>query len=75
MSDQGWDRGSLDRHNALTPPVPLESWAITPICRRNRGVDGAWQEAVDQLREVYDAQVKYFGADAVLTLSLTRVTP
>lgn len=20
MSDQGWDRGSLDRHNALTPP-------------------------------------------------------
>ena len=51
---------------------PLESWDITPICRANRGVDGAWQEAVDQLRQVYDAQVTRFGPTATLTLSLSR---
>jgi hypothetical protein len=50
----------------------LESWAITPTCRFNRGNDGAWQEAVDQLRQVYDAQVQRFGPTATLTLSLTR---
>lgn len=28
---------------------------ITPECRRNRGVDGAWDEAVARLRAEYDA--------------------
>ena len=53
--------------------MALESWDITPTCRANRGVGGAWQEAVDQLRQVYDAQVKYFGPTVTLTLSLSRV--
>jgi hypothetical protein len=56
----------------LTRGRPLESWEITPTCRANRGHDGAWQEAVDQLRQVYDAQVARFGPTATLTLSLAR---
>jgi hypothetical protein len=50
----------------------LESWAITPTCRFNRGDDGAWQEAIDQLWQVYDAQVRRFGPTATLTLSISR---
>jgi hypothetical protein len=50
----------------------LESWEISPVCRANHGLDGAWQEAVDQLRQVYDAQVTRFGPTATLTLSLAR---
>lgn len=43
----------------------LESWTITTACRANRGNDGAWQEAVERLRAVYDAQVARFGPAAV----------
>jgi hypothetical protein len=52
--------------------VPLESWNITPTCRVNRGDDGAWAEAVNQLRKVYDAQLARFGPAATLTLSIFR---
>jgi hypothetical protein len=50
----------------------LESWDITPTCRGNRGIDGAWDEAVGQLRQVYDAQLQRFGGAATLTLSISR---
>lgn len=53
--------------------TPLESWRITPTCRFNRGDAGAWDEAVAQLRQVYDAQVIRFGSTATLTLTITRV--
>ncbi len=50
----------------------LEAWDITPTCRANRGVDGAWVEAVQQLRHVYDAQVARFGPTATITLAIRR---
>lgn len=38
----------------------LEAQAITRDCRDGRGVDGAWDEAVRRLREIYDAQTDYY---------------
>lgn len=40
---------------------------ITPTCRKNRTTDGAWDEAVDRMREVYDAQLARF-PDCTITL-------
>jgi hypothetical protein len=48
-------------------PSILEAQAITPDCRSSRGVDGAWDEAVSRLREIYDAQTEH---DHGVTLSL-----
>ena len=48
--------------------LTLETQNITPTCRMNRGDDGAWEEAVRRLREIYEAQVRH---DPTLTLSLT----
>lgn len=52
--------------------MALESWQITPTCRFNRGNDGAWDEAVEHLRKVYDAQLYRFGPTATITLSIDR---
>ena len=52
--------------------VALETQEITPTCRVNRGDDGAWDEAVQRLREVYDAQVARFGPTASLHLTISR---
>lgn len=43
--------------------IPLETQSITPECRANRGQIPAWWAAVDQLREVYDAQVRAHPGD------------
>jgi hypothetical protein len=51
----------------------LETLRITPACRRNRTVDGAWNEAVRRLREIYDAQVSH-DPTLVLALSIRRTT-
>ncbi len=40
---------------------------ITPACREARTTDGAWDEAVARLREVYDARLSRF-ADCTITL-------
>ncbi len=45
----------------------LEAQNITPDCRTARGADGAWDEAVRRLREIYDAQVEH---DPTVTLAL-----
>lgn len=53
-------------------PVPdLEFAAITADCRTNRGDDGAWDEAVARLREVYDAQLARHRA-ATFTIAIRR---
>jgi hypothetical protein len=46
----------------------METQWISPACRTNRTVDGAWDEAVRRLREIYDAQVKH---DPTITLGLS----
>lgn len=51
----------------MTAPSILEAQAVTPDCRAGRGDEGAWDEAVRRLREIYDAQVKH---DPTITLSL-----
>jgi hypothetical protein len=44
---------------------------ITPDCRRNRGVDGAWDEAVARLRAEYDAVLEgWQGSPQQPTLNL-----
>jgi hypothetical protein len=44
---------------------------ITPECRENRGVDGAWDEAVRRLRVEYDAILGgWAGEDDQPTLTL-----
>ena len=53
------------------PLVPLESAEITPTCVENRGEDGAWEEAVARLREVYLAQ-RARKPDRALTLTISR---
>lgn len=52
----------------------METQRITPECRANRTIDGAWDEAVRRLREIYDAQVAH---DPTLTigLSIGRIKP
>ncbi len=40
---------------------------ITPACREARTKEGAWDEAVARLREVYDARTTRF-ADCTITL-------
>lgn len=45
----------------------MEAQNISPECRAGRGEDGAWDEAVSRLREIYDAQVAH---DPSVTLSL-----
>ncbi len=46
----------------------METQWISPECRANRTVDGAWDEAVRRLREIYDAQVRH---DPTITLGIT----
>lgn len=41
----------------VTPLTPLETEHISPACRASKGHDGAWEEAVHLLGNVYDAQV------------------
>jgi hypothetical protein len=72
-----WRRLLTDKvfQNALLVTAGLfETQKITPECRANRTVDGAWDEAVRRLREIYDAQVKH---DPTITfgLSIGRVLP
>lgn len=50
--------------------IPLETQRITPDCVASRGSEGAWDEAVARLRQVYAAQLK---AHPTATLSLTIV--
>lgn len=50
-----------------TRPSILEAQNITPDCRSGRGLDGAWDEAVSRLREIYDIQVEH---DPGVTLAL-----
>lgn len=55
--------------------IVLSTQAITPLCRENRTVDGAWEEAVRRLREVYDVQLRRFeeeGRPVTLTLGIAR---
>lgn len=52
--------------------LTLESWLITPECRSNRGQNGAWTEAVEQLRQVYLGQSNH-DPGVVLRLSISRV--
>lgn len=61
--------------NALIATAGLmETQQITPTCRANRTIDGAWDEAVRRLREIYDAQVAH-DPDVILGLSIGRVLP
>lgn len=51
---------------------------ITPECRANRGVDGAWEEAVSRLRTEYEAVVAAWASEPVeptLNLRLTMERP
>ena len=52
--------------------VPLLTETITVTCRANRGNDGAWDEAVRLLREVYDAQIERFGPTVALHVTISR---
>jgi hypothetical protein len=45
----------------------MEVQHISPECRAGRTVDGAWDEAVRRLREIYDAQVQH---DPTLTIAV-----
>lgn len=47
---------------------------ITTVCRENRTTDGAWDEAVARMREVYDAQLARF-PDCTITLWIARDDP
>jgi hypothetical protein len=58
----------------MTEPQTLQSWAISPECRINRTDDGAWDEAVARLRQVYDAQLARYGM-GTFTLSISRSLP
>jgi hypothetical protein len=51
----------------VSRPSILEAQNISPDCRAGRGLDGAWDEAVARLREIYDAQTAH---DPSLTLAL-----
>ena len=51
--------------------VDLERAEITPDCRANRTDDGAWEEAVARLRQVYDAQ-RVRRPEATITLTIGR---
>ena len=53
-------------------PLRLESWDITPECRANRGVNGAWIEACERLHGVYSGQTTYMPG-VTLRLSIERV--
>lgn len=54
---------------------------ITPECRANRGVDGAWEEAVRRLRDEYQVIVRNWQAlstperQPTLNLVLTMERP
>lgn len=47
----------------------METQNITPECRKNRGVDPAWDEAVRRLKEIYDIQID-FDPTQTITLSI-----
>ena len=51
----------------------MELQRITPNCRATRTADGAWNEAVRRLREIYDAQVNH-DPSITLGLSINRIT-
>lgn len=59
----------------------LLSADITPTCRANRGADGAFEEAVRRLKQVYDTQLARFddetyAPELVLCIKIRRnVTP
>lgn len=46
----------------------METQRISPECRGNRSPEGAWDEAVCRLREIYDAQIAH---DPTLTIGLS----
>ena len=52
-------------------PSILEAQNITPACRAGRGDDGAWDEAVARLREIYDAQTSH-NPGVTLSLAIYR---
>jgi hypothetical protein len=55
----------------LSEPSILEAQNITPTCRASRGRDGAWNEAVARLREIYDAQTVH-SPEVTLSLAIYR---
>jgi predicted metal-dependent hydrolase len=50
---------------------PMEAWSITPTCIANRGHEGAWDEAVARLREIFDVQRKH-NPDQTLIVMIGR---
>jgi len=57
------------------PGITAKHAIITPVCRANRTVDGAWEEAVRRLREEYEACQTEGNARANFHLVLTVERP
>lgn len=78
------DSGSRRRHRGsedviehrpdIKGATPLETWHITETCRSNRGVYLAWEDAVRQLRVLYEAQTLVRPGDT-FSLALFRSSP
>jgi len=47
----------------------LESWRISPPCQ-SRGLDVAWEDAVERLKQVYDAQLARHEKPITLTVAI-----
>lgn len=55
----------------IAPGAPASHSIITPVCRENRGDDGAFDEAVERARVAYDAVVQgWAGLDRQPTIHL-----
>jgi hypothetical protein len=66
---------------SAVPGINALHAVITPVCRKNRGQDGAFDEAVRRIREEYDSVIKGWtengkpdGINLHLVLSVERVT-
>ena len=55
----------------MSDSIQVTAAFITPECRRSRGVDGAWDEAVSRLRAEYDAVLAGRNDEPTLNLVLT----
>lgn len=57
------------------PGIKVRHAIITPVCRKNRTLEGAFEEAVRRLKDEYYACLQYSGndeADFHLVLTLDR---
>jgi hypothetical protein len=54
--------------------TPLETQHITAECRANRGWWGAWDDALRQLLQVYEAQANAHPGDT-LSVAIYRTRP